>query len=80
MDHVRKEHEGENISNSEQIVDFRLLSDHQDTFTRQTVEAVWIQEALDKGQLQLGRKTLKILSLNRKGEYFCARKDWDSRK
>ena len=80
LDHVRTMHEGEDIPDSEQIVDFRLLSDHQDPFTRQTVEAVWIQEALDKGQLQLGRKMLKISSLNRKGEYFCARERWDSRR
>ena len=80
LDHVNKEHGGENISNPVQIVNFMLLSDHQDPFTRQTVESVWIQEALDRGQLQIGRKTLKISSLNRKGEFFCARERWDSRR
>ena len=80
LDPANKEHGGENISNPDQIVNFMLLSDHPDPFTRQTVESVWIQEALDRGQLQIGRKTLKISSLNRKGEFFCARERWDSRR
>ena len=48
-------------------------------FKRQTVEAVKIQEALSKKTITLGKKTLGISSMNRKGEYFCARERWDSR-
>ena len=73
LDHVRTEHEGETESSPKNLVNFRVLSSHSDPFSRQTVEAVWIQEALVKGNLHLGNKTLKISSMNRKGEFFCAK-------
>ena len=47
---------------------------------RQTVEAVRIKEVLDKGELNIGRKTVKVSSLNRKGEFFAAKEHWDSRR
>ena len=80
LDHVRNEHVGETESSPEKLVNFRVLSSHPDPFTRQTVEAVWIQEALERKNLHLGKKTLKISSMNRKGEFFCARERWDSRR
>ena len=80
LDHVRNEHGGETESSPEKLVNFRVLSSHPDPFTRQTVEAVWIQEALERKNLHHGKKTLKISSMNRKGEFFCARERWDSRR
>ena len=68
----------EEVDNPEDIVRFSILSSHKDPFTRQTVEAVRINEALDRGELQIGKKTEKITSLNRKGEFFAARERWDS--
>ena len=77
---MRKEHKGETESSPQNLVNFRVLSSHPDPFTRQTVEAVWIQEAVERQNLTLGKKSLKISSMNRKGEFFCARERWDSRR
>ena len=77
---MRDKHHGETEDNPEKLVSFEVISSHSDPFTRQTVEAVQIQEALSKQILTLGKKTLDISSLNRKGEYFCAKERWDSRR
>ena len=77
---MRDKHHEETEVNPEKLVSFEVISTHSDPFTRQTVEAVQIQEALNKQTLTLGKKTLEISSLNRKGEYFCAKERWDSRR
>ena len=79
-DHMREKHHEETEDNPEKLVSFEVISNHPDPFSRQTVEAVQIQEALNKQTLTLGRKTQEISSLNRKGEYFCAKERWDSRR
>ena len=61
------------ISGNEDLINFSVVSSHPDPFMRQTVEAVRIQDALNNAELKLGRKTVKIDSLNRKGEFFSAR-------
>ena len=80
MDHVREKHSNEHDSNNRDIISFSVLSNHRDPFTRQTVEAVRIQQALDKCELRVAKKTVKISSLNRKGEFFAAKERWDSRR
>ena len=79
-EHMRDKHLSETEVNPEKLVSFEVISTHPDPFTRQTVEAVHIQEALDKHSLTLGKKTLEISSMNRKGEFFCAKERWDSRR
>ena len=80
MDHVREKHSNEHDTNNRDIVSFSVLSNHRDPFTRQTVEAVRIQQALDKCELRVAKKTVEISSLNRKGEFFAAKERWDSRR
>ena len=77
---MRDKHHGEPEENPEKLVSFEVISSHSDPFTRQTVEAVQIQEALSKQTITLGKKTIGISSMNRKGEYFCAKERWDSRR
>ena len=79
-DHMKKVHSGEYDDNPDDNITFSVLSYHQDPFTRQTAEGVRIQQALDKGEIKIGRKLLKISSLNRRGEYFAAKERWDSRR
>ena len=79
-EHMREKHHGESEDNPEKLVSFEVISSHPDPFTRQTVEAVQIQEALTSKTITLGKKTLEISSMNRKGEYFCAKERWDSRR
>ena len=79
-DHIREKHSSEYELNSKDIITFSVLSNHRDPFTRQTVEAVRIQQALDKSELRVAKKTVKISSLNRKGEYFAAKELWDVRR
>ena len=73
-------HSSEYGSDSNDNINFSVVSSHRDPFTRQTVEAVRIQQALDKGEIKIGRKVQSIESLNRKGEYFAAKERWDSRR
>ena len=80
LEHVRDKHKDMNISGDDNLIDFCVISSHPDPFLRQTVESVRIQEALEKGELKVGKKTEKISSLNRKGEFFAARECWDSRR
>ena len=80
VDHMKDKHEDAVADNPESLIEFSVISSHPDPFTRQSVEAVRIQDALDKGELRLGKKTAEIHSLNRKGELFAAKERWDSRR
>ena len=60
IDHMRDKHWMEEVDNPEDIVRFSILSSHKDPFTRQTVEAVRINEALDRGNFKLERKQRKL--------------------
>ena len=78
-DHFDEKHSDMEISGDGNQIYFSVISSHPDPFLRQTVEAVRIQDALSKGELKIGKKSEKISSLNRKGEFFAARERWDSR-
>ena len=79
-DHFEDRHSDMEISGDGNQIYFSVISSHPDPFMRQTVEAVRIQDALNNGELKIGKKTEKIASLNRKGEFFSARERWDSRR
>ena len=79
-DHFNDKHSDMEISGDGNQIYFSVISSHPDPFLRQTVEAVRIQDALSKGELKIGKKSEKISSLNRKGEFFAARERWDSRR
>ena len=80
VNHLKDKHENVNTDDPDSLIDFSVISSHSDPFTKQSVEAVRNQDALDKGELKLGRKTVEIFSLNRKGEFFAAKERWDSRR
>ena len=59
--------------------DFQVISTHKDPLTRQTAEAIRIQKALQQGtHVQRNGKPVKIISLNRKGEYFAPMERWNN--
>ena len=58
---------------------FSVLSTHRDPLSRQTTEAVRIQEALEYGSHTGPKGSIPVSSLNRKGEYFSARERWTRR-
>ena len=80
VDHVKDKHQDAVKDSPEDLIEFAVISSHRDPFSRQSVESVRIQDALNKGELKLGKKTAKIHSLNRKGEFFAAKERWDSRR
>ena len=80
LDHLKDKHENVNTDDPDSLIDFSVISSHSDPFTTQSVEAVRIQDALDKGERRLGTKTVKIFLLNRKREFFAAKECWDSRR
>ena len=80
VDHLKDKHEDADTDNPDSLIEFSVISSHSDPFTRQSIEAVRIQDALDKGELRLGKKTKEIFSLNRKGGFFAAKEHWDSRR
>ena len=49
-----------------------VLDSRRDPLSRQTKEAVFIQQAINYGKMQ-GLAGVQIISMNRKGEYFLAR-------
>ena len=56
-------------------VKYKLIKEVRDPFTRQTEEACRIQEALNIKKSNSAVEG-QILSLNRKGKYFCPRECW----
>ena len=57
---MRDKHRMEEVDNPQDIVRFSILSSHKDPFTRQTAEAVRINEALDRGNFAMERKQRKL--------------------
>ena len=58
-----------------QSIRWDVLDSHRDPLSRQTMEAVYIQQAITSGKIQ-GLRGVQVRSLNRKGEYFSARERW----
>ena len=56
-------------------IDWKVLDTRRDPLSRQTMEAVLIQQAINCGKLE-GLAGVHITSMNRKGEYFSARERW----
>ena len=44
------------VNGDEDLIDFKVISSHPDPFMRQPVEAVKIQDTLEKGELRVGRR------------------------
>ena len=58
-------------------IKWNVRSSHRDPLSRQTTEAVLIQEATENKTLTKGGGgEIQVTSLNRKGEFFCARERW----
>ena len=49
-----------------------MKSTHRDPLSRQTTEAVLIEEAMETGIIPDREGAVQISSVNRKEEYFCA--------
>ena len=83
VDHVRDKHPdlAQNLEALDPSTEFTfsVLSSHRDPLTRQTTEAVRIQQALETGLHSGPRGEVQIKTLNRKGEHFSARERWVSR-
>ena len=76
-DHLSELHPKLLSEDGRDVFEFRVLSSHRDPLSRQTTEAVRIQQAIEEGKLYLGNyKKLEIWTLNRKGEYFAPRERW----
>ena len=79
-DHLEKNHPGsQHWFNPLKDISWKVKSSHRDPLTRQTTEAVLIQEAMETGFIPEREGAVQVNSLNRKGEYFCARERWDKR-
>ena len=52
-----------------------VIDTRRDPLSRQTMEAVLIQQAINCGKIE-GLAGVQITSMNRKGEYFSARERW----
>ena len=79
-DHLEQSHKGsQHMFNPLKDISWKVKSSHRDPLSRQTTEAVLIQEAMETGLMPERKGAVQINSLNRKGEYFCARERWDKR-
>ena len=77
-DHVDSTHDDiKKDFNPLKDIKWNIRSSHRDPMSRQTTEAVLIQEATENNSLtKIGGEVIQIKSLNRKGEFFCARERW----
>ena len=75
-DHSQGEHGGP--QNLETDYTFQVLASYRHPLTRQVAEATRIQKALKSNtHIQSDGKPVKIISLNRKGEYFAPLERWN---
>ena len=66
------------IQNLETDYNFGVVCSYRDPFTRQVSEATRIQKAINNGvHYDTGGREVKIISLNRKGEYFSPIERWN---
>ena len=56
-DHLSELHPELLSGDGRDVFEFRVLSSHRDPLSRQTTEAVRIQQALEEGKLYLGNYT-----------------------
>ena len=72
-DHIQECHpeQGHDVDLAQSI----RWDSHRDPLSRQTMEAVYIQQAINSGKIQ-GLRGVQVRSMNRKGEYFSAREWW----
>ena len=77
-DHQLSKHGGDTEINPITDYNFAVIENHQDPLSRQLSESVRIREAISKGIHYHKEKQYKITSMNRKFEYFQARKrSWE---
>ena len=79
-DHLDEHHkDSKHTFNPLTDISWKVKSTHRDPLSRQTTEAVSIQEAMETELMPDREGAVQISSLNRKGEYFCARERWNKR-
>ena len=58
-----------------QSIRWDVLDLHRDPLSRQTMETVYIEQAINSEKIQ-GLRGVQVRSMNRKGEYFLVRERW----
>ena len=76
LDLIRSSHPTVSWKESDSMFQFDLLSSHRDPLTRQTYEAVRIQQAFETGTITVGESDLQVRTMNRRGEHFAPRERW----
>ena len=76
LDHIQNKRPSVSLTNALYLFSFNLLSSHRDPLSRQTHEAVRIQQAIESGTITIGDSDLYIQTLNRKGEHFAPWERW----
>ena len=76
MDHLSEQHPDQiDAVDPKTGIRWSVIDTHRDPLSRQTMEAVYIQQALTSKSVQ-GLPGVQVHSMNRKGEYFSARERW----
>ena len=74
MDHYKECHGNVSNVNPKNDFKFSIIKRHNDPFTRQTEEAVRINQAIDSRTFtNKNNNLIPIVPLNRRGEIFAAR-------